>query len=97
MPLDTAALASRYGLAGRKALVTGGSRGIGRAIAEQLCAAGASVYVCALRGPELDGAVAEMRAAGHDVTVRPTAPCACALTAARGRGEGQHLRCKFTA
>src|SRR3569833_3791771 len=38
--------------AGTVAVVTGGTRGIGRAIAARLAAAGARVLVCARRAPE---------------------------------------------
>src|SRR5688572_3884056 len=49
---------------GKVALVTGATRGIGRAIAECLVAAGASVCVTARKQEELDETVTMLRAAG---------------------------------
>ena len=51
-------------LKGRVAVVTGASRGIGRAIAETLAAKGCSVVLAARSGPELGAAAAAIRAAG---------------------------------
>ena len=45
------------GLAGSKAVVTGGSKGMGLAIAQTLAAEGSSVAVMARGRPALDAAV----------------------------------------
>ena len=52
------------GLAGSKAVVTGGSKGMGLAIAETLAAEGASVAVMARNRAALDAAVESLREAG---------------------------------
>ena len=48
------------GLAGRRAIVTGGSKGIGKAIAAELMAEGAAVTICSRHPEELDAAAAEL-------------------------------------
>ena len=49
------------GLAGRRALVTGGSKGLGRAIAAELVGEGAAVFICARHADELEATAAELR------------------------------------
>ncbi|HEV7192951.1 MAG TPA: SDR family oxidoreductase [Jatrophihabitantaceae bacterium] len=48
------------GLAGRRAIVTGGSKGIGRAVATELVAEGAQVAICARHADELEDAAASI-------------------------------------
>ena len=51
-------------LQGAKALVTGGTKGIGRAIAETLADEGCNVAICARNAEEVDAAVADLTGKG---------------------------------
>lgn len=57
-----------FDLSGRVALVTGSSRGIGRAIAHQMAARGAKVVVSSRKQEACDAVVAEIREAGGEAT-----------------------------
>ncbi len=52
------------GLKGLRALITGGSKGIGLRCAEILAAEGASVAICARTGADVEAAVARIKATG---------------------------------
>lgn len=54
-------------LSGKVALITGGSRGIGRAIAEAYARQGAQVFICARDEKNLRAAIDEMRQSGGEI------------------------------
>src|SRR6202040_2606245 len=58
--------------AGRLAVVTGASRGIGAATAESIAAAGAHVFLAARDAEALDAVARRIRDAGGEATPAPT-------------------------
>ena len=58
-------------VAGKNVLVTGGSSGIGLALAHQLAQAGAHTIICARNPEKLSAARDEIRARGFDLTIYP--------------------------
>lgn len=60
-----------FDFTGKIALVTGGSRGLGLAVAGALGERGADVAICSRKKENLDRAVQELRGRGLDVFARP--------------------------
>jgi NAD(P)-dependent dehydrogenase (short-subunit alcohol dehydrogenase family) len=86
--MDTTRL---FSLAGRTALITGGSRGIGRMIAEGFLAQGARVYISARKAEACDRTAKELSAFGPCVSLPAdvsTVEGAKALVAAYAKHEG---------
>ncbi|KAJ9545739.1 hypothetical protein OSB04_025446 [Centaurea solstitialis] len=59
---------SRWSLAGMTALVTGGTRGIGYAVVEELAELGAAIHTCSRNEPELNQRLQEWSGKGFTVT-----------------------------
>jgi NAD(P)-dependent dehydrogenase (short-subunit alcohol dehydrogenase family) len=69
------------GLAGRRAVVTGGSKGIGKAIAAELMAEGAAVTICSRHPDELEAAAVELVKQMPDESAGSVRAMPCDVTA----------------
>ncbi|XP_011023549.1 PREDICTED: tropinone reductase homolog At1g07440-like isoform X2 [Populus euphratica] len=68
MSLESSSRDKRWGLQGMSALVTGGTKGLGCAIVEELAALGAIVHTCARNQDQLNDRVREWKEKGFKVT-----------------------------
>lgn len=85
-------LTDLFGVAGKTVLVTGGSRGIGLAVAEGFVRAGARVYICSRNAEVCDAAAEQLRAHGdcHSIPADLSTVEACRdLAAALAEREGR--------
>ena len=81
-----------FSLQGRVALVTGGSRGIGRMIATGFLRQGAKVYITARKAAACDQTARELSALGPASRCRSTCPRSKARARWRPRSAGANRR-----
>src|SRR5579859_7952973 len=70
-PLRTGDPGMDLGLTGRRAIVTGGTKGLGKAIAAELLAEGADVVICSRNEADLGEVAAELAALGGKIVALP--------------------------
>src|SRR5580693_3637505 len=83
-----------FSIAGKTALVTGGSRGIGEMIVRGYVAAGAKVYLSSRKADVCEALAEELRDAGGDATALPadlSTEAACAALAGELEGRESSL------
>jgi 3-oxoacyl-[acyl-carrier protein] reductase len=91
------------GLTGKRALVTGGSKGIGRAIADGFAAEGADVSICARNADEVGAVVSSLKARGVNAfgsaldVADPAALAAWVSASAQALGGVDALVCNVSA
>ncbi|XP_057523721.1 tropinone reductase homolog At5g06060-like [Amaranthus tricolor] len=66
--IDNTTISQRWSLSGMTALVTGGTRGIGHGVVEELCGFGARVHFCSRNEEELNNCLEKWKVKGFQVS-----------------------------
>src|SRR5437763_14255478 len=81
-----------FDLSGRTALVTGGSKGLGKAMARAFAEAGANIFICSRNQDELNTAAAEI---GSGLNIEVESMTADLADRAQGRRLGEEALKRF--